>query len=63
LRVRGSIAPSYNVIEFDSEKVLVNLRRPGAGEKPFARFSRRAVTTSEIFPNLEHFVRYDEAPV
>ena len=63
LRVRGSIPPSYNVIEFDSEKVVVNLRRPGVGEEPFARFSRRAVTTSEIFPDLEYFVRYDEAPV
>ena len=62
LRVRGSIPPSYNVIEFDSEKVLVNLRRPGEGEQPFARFSRRAVTTSEIFPGLDYFVRYDEVP-
>lgn len=25
------------------------------------RFSRRAVTMSEIFPELERFVRYDEA--
>ena len=33
-----------------------------AGEEPFAWFSRRAVTTSEIIPDLEHFVRYDEAP-
>ena len=63
LRVRGSIPPSYNVIEFDSEKVVVNLRRPGVGEEPFARFSRRAVTTSEIVPDLDYFVRYDEAPV
>jgi 3',5'-cyclic AMP phosphodiesterase CpdA len=61
MRVRGAIAPSYNVIEFDEEKVEVTLRQPGGGEEPLARFSRRAVTTSEIFPELERFVRYDEA--
>ena len=58
---RSSMVSGRN-IEFDSEKVLVNLRRPGEGEQPFARFSRRAVTTSEIFPGLDYFVRYDEAP-
>lgn len=63
LRIRGIIAPSYNVIEFDSDKVLVTLRQPGGEEEPLARFSRQAVTTSEIYPELERFVRYDEAPV
>ncbi|MBA2440964.1 MAG: metallophosphoesterase [Rubrobacter sp.] len=61
LRVRGIIAPSYNVIEFGTEKVAVNLRRPGEGEEPLASFSRQAVTTSEVFPELERFVRYDKA--
>lgn len=60
MRVRGSIAPSYNVIESDPEEILVKLRHPGEGEKPFARFSSQAVTTSEIFPDLEYFVRYEE---
>jgi 3',5'-cyclic AMP phosphodiesterase CpdA len=63
LRVRGIIAPSYNVIEFGPEEVLVTLRQPGGEEEPLARFSRRAVTTSEIYPELERFVRYDEGPV
>ncbi len=61
MRVRGNIPPSYNVIEFDSEQVLVNLRHPGEEEHLFARFSRQAVTTSEIFPDLEYFVRYAES--
>lgn len=61
-RVRGSIEPSYNIIEFDDEKVQVNLRQPGKGESPFARFSRQAVTTSEIYPDLDYFVRYEESP-
>lgn len=61
MRVRGRIPPSYNVIEFDPDQVVVNLRHPGEGEEPFARFSRQAVTTSEIFPDLQYFVRYAES--
>ena len=63
LRVRGVMPPSYNVIEFDSEKVEVTLRQPGGEEETLARFSRRAVTTSEIYPDFNRFVRYDEAQV
>ncbi len=63
LRVRGVMPPSYNVIEFDSEKVEVTLRQPGGEEETLARFSRRAVTTSEIYPDFNRFVRYDEASV
>jgi len=63
MRVRGAIPPSYNVIEFDHEKVSITLRRPGGEEEPLARFSSRPVTTSEIYPELERFVRYDELPV
>jgi 3',5'-cyclic AMP phosphodiesterase CpdA len=62
LRTRGIVEPSYNVIDFGSESVRVNLRLPGKSEEPFARFSRQPVTTSEVFPELERFVRYDLAP-
>lgn len=62
-RVRGVMPPSYNVIEFDEEKVEVTLRQPGGEEETLARFSRRAVTTSEIYPDFERFVRYGEATV
>ncbi len=60
MRVRGMIEPSYNVIEFGTDKVEVTLRQPGGGQEPLARFSRQATTTSEIYPELSRFVRYDE---
>ena len=63
MRVRGTMPPSYNVIEFDSEKVAITLREPGKGEgEPLASFSREAVTTSKFFPDFERFVKYDRLP-
>ena len=63
MRVRGTMPPSYNVIEFDSEKVTITLREPGKGEgQPLASFSREAVTTSKFFPDFERFVKYDRLP-
>ena len=63
MRVRGTMPPSYNVIEFDSEKVTITLREPGKGEgEPLASFSREAVTTSKFFPDFDRFVRYDRLP-
>ncbi len=63
LRTRGAIEPSYNTIEMGPETVEVTLRQPGGEEETLARFSARSTTTSEIFPKLERFVRYDELPV
>jgi hypothetical protein len=63
MRVRGTMPPSYNVIDFDEEEVRITLKQPGGEEEPLARFSTRATTTSEIYPDLERFVRYDEPPV
>ncbi len=63
MRVRGTMPPSYNVIEFDSEKVEITLREPGKGEgEPLASFARRAVTTSRFYPDFERFVGYDVPP-
>lgn len=39
------------------------LLKAAVEEETLARFSRRAVTTSEIYPDFERFVRYDEAQV
>jgi 3',5'-cyclic AMP phosphodiesterase CpdA len=64
LRVRGTMPPSYNVIDLDSDEVRITLRQPGqgvAGEEPLARFAREAVTTSQFYPGLERFVRYAPA--
>jgi Icc protein len=65
LRVRGTMPPSYNVIELDADEVRIGMRQPGQGaqgEEPLARFARRAITTSEFYPELERFVRYDADP-
>src|SRR4051795_9694648 len=65
LRVRGTMPPSYNVIEIDADEVRIAMRRPGhgvQGEEPLAHFARRPITTSEFYPELERFVRYDPGP-
>jgi 3',5'-cyclic-AMP phosphodiesterase len=65
LRVRGTMPPSYNVIEIDDQEVRIAMRQPGQGvhgEEPLARFARVPVTTSEFYPELERFVRYDAQP-
>lgn len=65
LRVRGTMPPSYNVIEIDADEVSIALRQPGRGaqgEEPLARFARAPVTTSRFYPELERFVRYDADP-
>jgi 3',5'-cyclic-AMP phosphodiesterase len=65
LRVRGTMPPSYNVIEIDAEEVRIALRQPGRGvqgEEPLARFARVPVTTSEFYPALDRFVRYEADP-
>jgi Icc protein len=66
LRVRGTMPPSYNVIEIDADEVRITMRQPGQGtpgEEPLAHFARRPVTTSEFYPPLERFVRYPKQPL
>jgi 3',5'-cyclic AMP phosphodiesterase CpdA len=63
MRVRGTMPPSYNVIEIDEESVRITLREPGKGDgEPLASFARAAVTTSEFYPNFDRFVSYDKLP-
>jgi 3',5'-cyclic AMP phosphodiesterase CpdA len=62
LRVRGTMPPSYNVIDLDADTVRITLREPGKGEELLSTFSRQPVTTSEFYPSLERFVRYDKLP-
>ena len=60
MRVRGTMPPSYNVIEIDPTQVQITLREPGKGEgEPLASFSRSAVTTSKFYPDFSRFVKYD----
>ena len=65
MRVRGTMPPSYNVIEIDEQSVSITLHQPGKGEagcEPLASFSRTPVTTSEFYPAFERFVLYDRLP-
>jgi 3',5'-cyclic AMP phosphodiesterase CpdA len=65
MRVRGTMPPSYNVIEIDERSVSITLHQPGEGEagrEPLASFSRTPVTTSEFYPDFERFVLYDRLP-
>jgi Icc protein len=65
MRVRGTMPPSYNVIELDEESVRIRLKQPGKGkegEEALASFSRKPVTTSEFYPDFERFVLYDRLP-
>lgn len=65
MRVRGTMPPSYNIIDFDDESVRITLKQPGKGEEgedPLAAFSRDPVTTSKFFPDFNNFVLYDRLP-
>src|SRR5215213_1944457 len=65
MRVRGTMPPSYNIIEIDEDSVNITLHQPGKGEggkEPLASFSRTPVTTSEFYPDFERFVLYDRLP-
>jgi 3',5'-cyclic-AMP phosphodiesterase len=65
MRVRGTMPPSYNIIEFDDESVRITLKQPGKGEEgedPLAAFSRDPVTTSKFYPDFNNFVLYDRLP-
>ena len=65
MRVRGTMPPSYNIIEFDGRSVRITLKQPGKGkegEDPLASFSRDPVTTSQFYPDFDRFVLYDRLP-
>jgi 3',5'-cyclic-AMP phosphodiesterase len=65
MRVRGTMPPSYNLIELDDRSVRITLKQPGkgkGGEEPLASFARAPVSTSEFYPDFERFVLYDRLP-
>jgi 3',5'-cyclic-AMP phosphodiesterase len=65
MRVRGTMPPSYNVIEIDDQNVRITLKQPAKGkegEDPLASFARAPVSTSEFYPDFERFVLYDRLP-
>lgn len=67
LRVRGTMPPSYNVIDIDDEQIRIEMRRPGegpAGVEPLATLARHPAGSSRLFPAFDRYVRYavDPAP-
>jgi Icc protein len=56
--------PSYNLIDIGPDRVQVTMRTPGRRdtEEPLARFAREAVSTSQFYPALERFVRFERLP-
>src|SRR3712207_1446198 len=63
MRVRGTMPPSYNVIEIDDDSVRINLREPGKeADQPLASFARTPATSSEFYPDFDRFVVYDRLP-
>ena len=62
-RIRGTVGPSFNLIELGQEEVRVTLKDSSGGEdKSLAKFSRDPKPTSEFYLEYERFVRYDELP-
>jgi len=64
LRLRGTMPPSYNVIEIGGEQIHVTMHQPGrrGEEEPLATFAREPVSTSEFHPAFERFVRFEKLP-
>jgi len=64
LRLRGTMPPSYNLIEVGADEVRVTMRTPGRreAEEPLATFAREAVSTSHFYPAFERFVRFERLP-
>src|SRR5918996_546736 len=64
LRLRGTMPPSYNLIDVGPELVRVTMRTPGGrdAEEPLATFAREAVSTSHFYPAFERFVRFERLP-
>jgi 3',5'-cyclic-AMP phosphodiesterase len=64
LRLRGTMPPSYNLIDIDEDEVRVTMRKPGRRDKdePLATFAREPVSTIQLDPDFERFVRFEELP-
>jgi len=62
-RIRGSVGPSYNLIDLGADEVEVTLRDFRADErKTMARFPREPAQAGEFHLKRERFVLYDELP-
>ncbi len=62
-RIRGSVGPSYNLIDLGPDEVEVTLRDFRADDhKTMARFPREPAQGEEFHLERKWFVLYDELP-
>ncbi len=63
-RIRGTIGPSYNFIEFGPEDVQVTLKdSSGEQDQALASFSRNPTRSTELHMDYDRYVSYDELPL
>ena len=62
-RIRGTIEPSYNLVEINESEVNITLKdSAGEDDRPMAKYSRDPSKSSEFYLDYEQFVRYDDLP-
>ncbi|CAN5617119.1 metallophosphoesterase [soil metagenome] len=63
-RIRGTIGPSYNLIEIGPENVQVTLKDSrGEQDQAFASFDRDPTRSTELYMDYERYVSYDQLPL
>ncbi|CAN5865664.1 metallophosphoesterase [soil metagenome] len=63
-RIRGTIGPSYNLIEVGPESVEVTLKDSrGENDQALARFSRKPQRSTELYMDYDRYVSYDKLPL
>lgn len=63
-RIRGTIGPSYNLVEIGEDDVRVTLKDShGENDQQFASFSRNPAPSIELYMDYERYVSYDKLPL
>ena len=63
-RIRGTIGPSYNLIEIGEEDVYVTLKDSnGKNDLPLASFSRHPSRSTEFHMDYERYLSYGQLPL
>ena len=63
-RIRGTIGPSYNLIELGPDNVEVTLKDSrGEEDLAFASFARKPERSTELYMDYDRYVSYDELPL
>ena len=63
-RIRGTIGPSYNLIELDARNVRVTLKdSSGENDQALASFSLKPARSIELHMDYNRYVSYDNLPL